>query len=215
MAAGIEIYNSAGKLIIDSNNKHTVVSTLKNVTTVTDTGYYVLSTNFGNGSNLGFLPYQFLPEGMLRWGQLNSGQWCFPGASMWAANSGRFMISDKNGSISSGYLDVFNSSGTLIWSAASAGSMPRIVDFMEIPAGTNLQGVTYSKTLSYNPWFLQNSCPGNLSDDGEVTGYSGVCLKWTGTQLQVTYICSKQTAYTSTPLYTYGLKIPLAVFTGY
>jgi hypothetical protein len=58
----------------------------------------------------------------------------------------------------------------------------------DVPANYDLQNNTFAVNLSFNPWILVNNCPGNLSDDGEVVGYSGIVLKWTGSQLQGRYI---------------------------
>jgi hypothetical protein len=43
---------------------------------------------------------------------------------MYEQGTGRFMICSNTTPIQSGYLDVFDPAGNLIWSAASAGTMP-------------------------------------------------------------------------------------------
>jgi hypothetical protein len=113
----------------------------------------------------------------------------------------------------SGYLDVFDTGGNLIWSAASASKMPRVVGFFDVPANYDLQNNTLSVSLSFNPWILVNNCPGNLSDDGTVTGYSGIVLKWTGSQLQGRYISKNQRSWSQT-FQGRGLRIPIAQFVG-
>jgi hypothetical protein len=53
----------------------------------------------------------------------------------------------RNIGMQSGYLDVFDSSGSLIWSAASASSMPRVVGFFDVPANYDLQNNTLAINL--------------------------------------------------------------------
>lgn len=214
--SGFEAYNSAGKLMVDGTSKPAMISTLSTISSVTDYGYYQISNVFSTngGYDLGYLPSNFYPSPSARWVRLNAGYYCFPGANQYQTNAGQMMVSTQNQSVTSGYLDVFDASGTLIWSAVSAATVPRILDFIDIPAGYDLQNNTYVKALSYNPWFLANACPGNISDDGSVVGYSGVVIKWDGSQIQVRYISKLQNTY-STTLGSIGLKIPLAYFTGY
>ncbi|MGQ0422444.1 hypothetical protein ACT4US_31230, partial [Bacillus sp. HC-Mk] len=71
---------------------------------------------------------------------------------------------------------MLDSSGNIIWSAVSASKMPRVVGFFDVPANYDLQNNTFSITPGFNPWILVNNCPGNLSDDGETVGYSGLSL---------------------------------------
>ncbi|MGQ7172706.1 hypothetical protein ACUOCP_46010, partial [Escherichia sp. R-CC3] len=77
----------------------------------------------------------------------------------------------------------------------------------------DLQNNTFSITPGFNPWILVNNCPGNLSDDGETVGYSGLALKWTGSQLQGRYISSNQRNWSQT-MQGRGLRIPIARFVG-
>lgn len=214
--SGFQAFNSAGALTVDGTNKPAMISQYKQITSVTDYGYYQIESPFttNGGYDLGFLPENFYPNVSTRWVRMNSGKYCFPGADQFQPNSGQMMISTQSLTVSSGYLDVYNESGSLIWSAVSAASVPRILDFIDIPPGYDLQNNTYVKSLSYNPWFLQNACPGNISDDGTVTGYSGVCIRWTGSQIQVRYISKLQNTY-NTALGSVGLRIPLAYITGY
>lgn len=214
MTAGVEFYNTAGKLMVDGTNKPAMISSLSNLGTMTDQGYYQITNPFVDAYSFGFLPLNFYPQPSARWIRLNAGKAAFPGADQFMPSSGQMMISTQNVGVSSGYLDVFNASGSLIWSAVSAAAVPRIVDFIDIPGGFDLQNNTYSKTLSFNPWFLSNCLPGNISDDGTVTGYSGVVMYWTGSAIQVRYVSKLQNSY-STALGSVGLKIPLATFTGY
>lgn len=212
--SGFQAWNSAGVLTIDGTTKPAMISSYNSFGTMTDQGYYQIDNPFVNAYSFGYLPQNFYPNPSARWIRLNAGQACFPGADQFMPSSGGMMVSSQNNGVSSGYLDVFDGGGSLIWSAASAASVPRILDFIDIPAGYDLQNNTYSKSLSFQPWFLQNACPGNISDDGTVVGLSGVVIYWTGSAIQVRYIVKNQRAYSAT-LQNVGLRIPLAYFTVY
>lgn len=212
--SGFQAWNSAGVLTIDGTTKPAMISSYNSFGTMTDQGYYQIDNPFVNAYSFGYLPQNFYPNPSARWIRLNAGQACFPGADQFMPSSGGMMVSSQNNGVSSGYLDVFDGGGSLIWSAASAASVPRILDFIDIPAGYDLQNNTYSKSLSFQPWFLQNACPGNISDDGTVVGLSGVVIYWTGSAIQVRYVVKNQRAYSAT-LQNVGLRIPLAYFTAY
>jgi len=212
--SGFEAFNSAGKLTVDGTYKPAMISSYSGFGAMTDQGYYQITNPFVDAYSFGYLPKNFYPNPSVRWVRLSAGKAAFPGADQYMPSSGGMMVSSQNNSVASGYLDVFNSSGSLIWSAASAASVPRILDFIDIPAGYDLQNNTYSKTLSFQPWILQNACPGNISDDGDVVGYSGIVVYWTGSAIQVRYVVKNQKSYAQV-LNSVGLKIPLAYFTGY
>lgn len=212
--SGFQSWNSAGVLSIDGTQKPAMISSYLGIGGVTDYGYYQITNPFIGEYAMGYLPVNFYPQPSCRWVRLNAGAACFPGADHYMPNSAQMMVSTQNQGVTSGYLDVYNGSGTLIWSANSAASVPRILDFIDVPPGYDLQNNTYSKALSFQPWFLQNACPGNISDDGEVVGYSGLMIYWTGSVIQCRYIMKNQRAY-STTLQNQGLRIPLAYFTGY
>lgn len=211
--SGFEVYNSANKLLIDSDNRSTLFNDQRSTGSVIDRGFYVVDSPFGNGSTLGFIQDQFKNDGSLRWLQLSANKYGFPGADMLEDNAGKIIRTSRNIPMESGYLDVFNSAGDLIWSAASATKMPRVVGFYDVPANYNFANSTFSISLDFNPWILINCCPGNLSDDGTVTGYSGVVLKWTGSQLQGRYISKNQRTWAQT-MQGRGLRIPIAKFVG-
>ncbi|MFT0706466.1 hypothetical protein ACDX35_22355 [Enterobacter hormaechei] len=211
--SGFEIYNSAGKLLVDSQNRSTIFRDQRTLGALENKGYYLIDSPFGNGSTLGDLPQAFRKDGTLRWLKLNANKYGLLGADLIEENAGSMIRTARNIGMESGYLDVFDSSGNLIWSAASASKMPRVVGFYDVPANYDLQNNTFSVSLSYTPWILLNNCPGNLSDDGTVVGYSGLMLKWTGSQLQGRYIAQNQRNWSQT-LQSRGLRIPLAQFVG-
>jgi hypothetical protein len=214
--SGFQCYNDAGKLTIDSDNRAVVMSSVKAMGTLSDTGYYQINSSFGNGSTLGFLGANFFPANGLRWFQLQSnGRYCFPGAQLFEAGTGRFMLSNNTTALTSGYLDVRNSAGTLIWSAASAGTMPRVRGFFTIPAGHDL-GTALTVTSPFaDPWICISQCVGNVSDDGTVTGYSGILIKRnSSTSYTLQYVNRYQMSYTQA-MGSAQVQIALASFTGY
>ncbi|HBM7602604.1 TPA: hypothetical protein LZ355_004811 [Enterobacter asburiae] len=211
--SGFEVYNSAGKLLVDSQNRSTLFYDQRSLGAVTEKGFYRVDSPFGDGSSLGFTQQQFWNDGNLRWLQLDANKYGLPGADLLEDNAGRMIRTTRNIGMQSGYLDVFDAGGNLIWSAASASKMPRVVGFFDVPASYDLQNNTFTINLGFNPWILVNNCPGNLSDDGGATGYSGIALKWTGSQLQGRYISKNQRNWSQT-LQGRGLRIPIAQFVG-
>jgi len=211
--SGFEVYNSAGKLLVDSQNRSTLFYDQRSLGAVTEKGFYRVDSPFGDGSTLGFTQQQFWNDGNLRWLQLDANKYGLPGADLLEDNAGRMIRTTRNIGMQSGYLDVFDAGGNLIWSAASASKMPRVVGFFDVPASYDLQNNTFTINLGFNPWILINNCPGNLSDDGGATGYSGIALKWTGSQLQGRYISKNQRNWSQT-LQGRGLRIPIAQFVG-
>ncbi|HDT2128121.1 TPA: hypothetical protein RCG93_004553 [Enterobacter roggenkampii] len=217
--SGFEVYNSAGALTIDSTNKSIMTGGVKEMGQLTDMGYYTgITCAFGNGGSLGFLNANIITNRNVNqyWFQLyTDGAWCFPGAYLFMPGTGRFMTSTHTANPTSGYLDVFNASGNLIWSAASAGTMPRIQGFFSIGAGVDLSSVVTVNTPIANPWFCWSQCPGNVSDDGTVLGYSGIVIKRnSSTSFSLQYINKLQRSYTQA-MGNNGINIALASFSGY
>lgn len=214
--AGFQLYNSAGALTIDSQNKSVVVSTVKAMGSLEVIGDSRIVSDFGNGSTLGALPYPFFPESGLKWFQFfTDGSYCFPGASMYEQGTGRFMICSNTTPIQSGYLDVFDGAGNLIWSAASAGTMPRISDFFTVPPSHDLKNTLTVNTAIANPWICISQCPGNYSTDGTTSGYSGIVIRRnSSTSFSIQYINRLQKTYQQA-MGGNGIRIALASFTGY
>ncbi|ROP61614.1 hypothetical protein EDF81_0085 [Enterobacter sp. BIGb0383] len=214
--SGFQLYNSKGFLTIDSSNKSIVTSRMTNMGTITDRGYYSIDSAFGNGSTLGFMQANFFPTSGLIWFQPTvDGRYNFPGANMYDPGTGRFMFSDFTTPIVSGYLDTYDANGTLVWSAASAGTMPRIRDFFTVPPTHNLGTAITLNTSFANPWICVSQCPGNLSDDGDRVGYSGILIRRnSSTSFSLQYVNQLQKNYTQA-MGSNGLNIAIASFTGY
>lgn len=217
--SGFEVYNSAGVLTIDSNNKSIMTGSVKSMGSLIDYGYYTgITCAFGDGGSLGFLNNSIITNRNTTqyWFQLQTdGAWCFPGAELFQPNTGRFMTSNHTTTPTSGYLDVFNTQGQLIWSAASAGSMPRIRGFLTVPKSHDLANVITLTSPVANPWFCWSQCPGNVSDDGVTLGYSGLVIRRnSSTSFSIQYIRQLQRRYTDA-MGSNGFSLALATFTGY
>lgn len=216
MSYGFEVYNDAGALQIDSDNKTTLFSDIRNIDGLTDNGYYKIDNPFGGSYPFGFLKPADTPvPGYLYWFRLNAGAFAMPGAFSFQNGSGQIIRTTRNLGVESGYLDVMNGNGDLIWSAKSAGRVPRIRGFIDLSANSPVDNQVVSFSPGFNPWILMNMVPGNISDDGEVTGYSGLLIKWTGSQIQVKYVSRYQNTFSQSFGGRGGLKIPYAYFQGY
>ncbi|MDF2784224.1 MAG: hypothetical protein K0S95_759 [Pantoea eucrina] len=214
--SGFQVYNSAGKLTIDSDNRTIAISQQKAMGNLTDVGYYQIQNSLGGEYSMGFLQPNFFPSSGVRWFQpQTNGAICFPGAYQYTPGSGRFMITSNTNGLASGYLDVHDSSGRLVWSAASAATMPRIMGFFTISSGYNLASpITLTSPIA-NPWICISQCPGNISDDGSVVGYSGILLRRNSTtSFSLQYVNKLQKNYTQA-MGGNGFSIALAYFTGY
>ena len=152
----------------------------------------------------------------MHWVQfLFNGAWGFPGDNSFLPNSIRVIRTTRNASFPSGVLDVFDGSGQLIWSAVGAASMPRVTGFLEVAGNWPLEGNIASVAPGYNPFFLWESCLGEVSDDGVVNGYSGNLMRWTGSELQTTWIRKNQRGFNDIFNGRGNLKIPMAKFLGW
>lgn len=221
---GLIILNNDGAEVINSDHRHTVFDSSLSGWSVRDYGSTAaFSTPFGNSSSLGFIYAPSISDlgylnraGYICWMRLNSGAWGMPGAKMMNGTGFQLLLTRWNYNLQSGYLDVFDSSGRLIWSAVGSSDMPRIIDTIEVPANYNLQGSVYSKSLSFNPWFPIAATPGGIDILEDITTFSGACVRWTGSQLQLYWAKDNY----NTPGYSAiyggrgGLRFPLAYFKG-
>lgn len=214
--SGFEVLNNAGVVQINSDQKHTIFDSIY-TPTMLNTGDYNLQTLFGNVSSLAYLRGgQGKQDGFLYWIQFTANNaWGYPGANMFTPNQIRVIRTSRSKAHVSGYCDVFDSGGQLIWSAASAGTMPRVMGFLDVPANFALESQIASVTPGFNPFFLWNNCFGQWSDDGVVNGYSGNLMRWTGSQLQTTWIRNNQKSFSEIFSGRGRLKIPYARFQGY
>jgi hypothetical protein len=62
MMAGFQLYNSAGALTIDSENKSVVMSTVKAMGALSDIGFSRIVSDFGNGIRWVHYHIRFSPK---------------------------------------------------------------------------------------------------------------------------------------------------------
>lgn len=210
--SGFQVFNSAGALVIDSNYKGTYYRDTRNYTTITDPGYYNISCQLGNSADMGFVANAFPYDDNLRWFKPNNNAKMFATGPDWmTANAGSVARTHSGLPVESGYRDVFNAVGELVWSAVMAAKIPRIIGFFDIPANYDLDNTVYSQNIGNNTWILMSACPGgNISDDGAVTGYSGLFFRFQNGTLQCQWVNQNQQSWAST-LKPYGLRIPYGI----
>ncbi len=216
--SGFEYYNSHGVLTIDSNNKSIGISQYMGNPGLIDIGSvrFVSGTAFGDGSNLGWLPDNFFPSSGMRWWRpLANGGWGMPGGGLYTPGSGDFMVTSPYTALQSGFLDVFDGGGNLVWSAASAGSMPRIIEFFSVGAGYDLTNGATFQTSFANPWICSSQWPGESSGAGDSGGYSGIIIRRNNAQNFTLYYINRNQNNYLTAMGNYGINIALAYFTGY
>lgn len=208
--SGFQSFNTAGAKVVDSDFYGTYYRDLKAYANIIDTGYFNISTPIGNGTDMGFAldPYPYNND--LQWFRFNNNAKVIFGYPYMTANAGTAARTGYDVTTTSGYVDVFNGAGKLVWSAVTAAKIPRVTGFFEIPANYNLDSTPYSQNIGNNSWLLASGCPGNLSADVDGSGYSGIFFRFSGGILQAVWINQNQVSWAET-LRPYGLKIPVAI----
>lgn len=210
--SGYQYFNEAGALVIDSNYKGTYYLDTRDFTGISDVGFYNITCQLGNSLDMGFANASVPLDDSLRWFKPNNNaKMFFTGPDWVTASAGSMARTRSDLPIISGYRDVFNAAGVLVWSAAMAARIPRILGFFDIPPNFDLDNAVYSQYIGTNVWISVSSVPGgNISDDGTVTGYSGPFFRFTNGTLQCQWVNRFQQTWAST-LRPYGLRIPYAI----
>ncbi|MEN4608152.1 hypothetical protein ABEH06_12840 [Pantoea agglomerans] len=210
--SGYQVWNSAGGLVIDSDFKGTYYQDAVNYAGITDIGYYDISCQLGNSTDMGHVSASVPLDDSLRWFKPNNNaKMFFTGPDWMTANAGSMARTRSDMPVESGYRDVFNSTGQLVWSAVMAAKIPRILGFFDVPANFDLDNTVYSQYIGTNTWFLISSVPGgNISDDGSVTGFSGPFFRFINGTLQCQWVNKNQQAWANT-LKPYGMRIPYGI----
>ncbi len=215
--SGFQVFNSSGAVTIDSNYFGTYYRDSRSYTSITDRGAYNITTPIGNTNDMGYVSNSFRPDKNLQWFKFNQGAkaiFCNGDYPLATANSGMMARTGYDVPIESGYKDVFNADGKLVWSAVSAAKIPRVIGFFDIPAGYNLDSTVYSQNIGTNTFLLSGLCPGNLSygegAEGSNTGYSGLFFRFNGGVLSTIWISQYQSTWAGT-MRQYGLRIPYAI----
>lgn len=211
--SGYQVFNSAGALVIDSDYKGTYFRDTIGYTSITDTGYYNISCQLGNSTDMGYVSATPAIDGSLKWFKPNSGaRFFFAGQSDWATvNAGTVARTRSDMPVESGYRDIYNSAGQLVWSAVMAAKIPRIIGFFDIPANFDLDNSVYSQSIGNNTYILASALAyGNIFDDGTNTGYSGIYFRFSNGTLQAQWVSKLQNTWAAS-LKPYGLRIPYAI----
>lgn len=211
--SGFQVFNAAGALVIDSDYKGTYFRDTIAYGAITDVGYYNISCSLGNSTDMGYVAATPAVDGSLKWYKPNEGaKIFFAGQKDWGTtNAGTVARTRSDTTVESGYLNVYNAAGALIWSALMAAKIPRIVGFFDIPANFDLDGAVYSQYIGTNTYILASALAyGNIFDDGETTGYSGIYFRFSGGTLQCQWVSKNQNTWASS-FKPYGLRIPYAI----
>lgn len=211
--SGYQVFNSSGALVIDSDYKGTYYRDTVNYTSITDIGYYNITCQLGNSNDMGHANASVPVDDNLRWFKPNNNaRMFFTGPDWVTANAGSMARSRSDMPVESGYRDIFNSAGQLVWSAVMAAKIPRILGFFDVPANFDLDNSVYSQAIGNDSWILVSSVPGgNISDDGSGTGFSGPFFRFQNGTLQCQWVNKLQQSWAST-LRPYGMRIPYGVF---
>jgi len=209
--SGFETYNTAGALVVSSDYTGTYLRDNKAYSAITDTGYYNINTPIGNGTDMGYVSNPYPADGNLLWFKFNNGaKMMFNGGQPYGtANAGTMARTGVDVPTTSGYLDVFNAAGALVWSAVTAAKIPRILGFFDIPAGYDLDNSAYSQNIGSGTFILASATPSNLGGDGGDSGYSGLMFYFSGGVLNAYWPLKNQSTWAGT-MKNYGLRIPYA-----
>lgn len=210
--SGYQVWNDKGALVIDSNYKGTYYYDNRIYSGISDIGYYNISCQLGNSADMGFAGGSAPLDDSLRWFKPNNNaKMFFTGPDWMTANAGSMARTRNDIPVESGYRDIFNAAGQLVWSAAMAAKIPRILGFFDVPAGFDLDNAVYSQTIGTNSWILVSAVPGgNISDDGTVTGFSGPFFRFVNGVLQCQWVNQNQQTWANT-LKPYGMRIPYGI----
>lgn len=210
--SGFQTYNTAGALIVSSDFTGTYLRDSKAYGAITDAGYYSISTPIGNGNDMGYINNPYPADTNLLWFKFNSGAKIMfnSGQPYGTVNAGTMARTGIDVATTSGYLDVFNASGALVWSAVTAAKIPRVQGFFDIPAGYDLDNSPYSQNIGVGTYLLSSAAPSNLGGDGGTSGYSGLMFAFSGGVLSAFWPRRNQNTWAGT-MKAYGLRIPYAI----
>ena len=210
--SGFETYNTAGALVVSSDYTGTYLRDSRAYSAITDAGYFNINTPLGNGTDMGYVSNPYPTDGNLLWFKFNNGaKIMFNGDQPYGtANAGTMARTGTDVATTSGYLDVFNAAGALVWSAVTAAKIPRILGFFDIPAGYDLDNTAYSQNIGTGTYLLASAAPSNLGGDGGTSGYSGVMFSYSGGVLNAFWARQNQRTWAAT-MKNYGMRIPYAI----
>ncbi|ELY4215877.1 hypothetical protein SMY84_001767 [Cronobacter turicensis] len=218
--SGFEIRNDKGAITVNSD--FTSPRLQRRITSPRwDIGYFDMDIpGIGNLNELrsayetvGNTFVDWHQPGQIVWCRFAVGGWGMPGIHSYTPGKVDLAFTRLDVAVQSGYLDVFNSSGSLIWSAISAQATPRITGFIEVPAGYDLGKNTLSLPVTGTPFLPTDMFPGMLSEDQEgVGGKLGIAIKQYSGYFSLRYISQNTPNYRDLPLFSRGFRIPYATF---
>lgn len=151
--------------------------------------------------------------GQLNWFRMSVGGWGLPGAGYFVPGKVNIAKTRIDVAAQSGYLDVFDSSGKLIWSAKSAATMPRILGFLTVPPNYDLEDNILTIPVPGTPFMPLECFMGAINEDNEGVGAkNGIVIKQQSGSVILRYINQNGKSYNKTPVYSRGYKIPYGVF---
>ncbi|UYL86147.1 hypothetical protein [Acinetobacter phage vB_AbaM_CP14] len=144
---GFNVFNDRGELIIDSTVKNIGTVAVQSIGTITPSQGAARPAWFVGDLGIPKLP---VIDGKIPLTLLRPNDGCGGcGESFYTAYGGDLIHLRQDYSVESGYLDVFDPSGNLIWSAISASKVPRVVNVINVTAQQIKDGVEV---------YIGNSC---------------------------------------------------------
>lgn len=215
--SNFEIYNNNAELIISDTFIHSG-QIKREPTKATVRWYNIDSTGLNAPSFIDKLLYApvfdklagEIPMGLLKF---NEGG-CICGNEYYSVDCGTISWCNREYSIESGYLDVYNEFGDIVWSAKSASKVPRITQVINLTASQIRDG---ARIYIGNQWLMLNNLPSVMlpAPAGRLTA-GGLYMKWSNGWLDVQFKLASNTSTTTeylTQLWgQYGLNIYLCTF---
>ena len=194
--SGFEVNNMYGGTILSDTFKHYGLILQQPITTITDAAVgkgtsssgIVMAAPFTQATSIGYPDIRnTLPTGtMSLFNPVDGGEFC--GKYWYAPNAGTIYHLGQEYPKQSGYLDVFDGSGNLIWSALSAKNVPRITGIFQVTAQQLLDGI--SLNVGSNPYILMNTLPSLFAPGPQGTGVrGGVFGRYSNNTLQLWFGC--------------------------
>ncbi|AGY48125.1 hypothetical protein Presley_58 [Acinetobacter phage Presley] len=163
--SGFEVRNVLGEVIVSDTMKHLGIILEQDITTIdgavvgtgTTMSNVVMAPSFIKTKYLGYPSLRnTLPDGTITlYKPIEGGE--FAGQYWYGENQGKLVFLGEDYQKVSGYLDVYDEQGELLWSANSAKNVPRIVKAYQLDAETLIAGTTVDVGL--NPYIIMNSFP--------------------------------------------------------
>lgn len=213
--AHFEVYNSLGELIIGEGLRN--IGRIGSEEAVGKGGWYsnnILQPPAFIDKSLRIPIFEKIgdmPMGLFKYAEGG----CSCGSEYFSANAGVMHWLQENYPKTSGYLDLYNAEGELIWSAISAGSVPRVTQIINLTADEVLNG---ANVYIGDQYVMLNNFPSVMSP-GPMGAFTagGMYTKFTNGHLDVQFKLRTNTAsttvsYVENAYRKYGFNIYLYTF---